>query len=87
MKQSSANAEWIAYTNQKPVSGDVVTMIVENDWLSFMLNDTNLGVCFVDKRLIEANIYPVVYINGTPDEVHLLDGFTRSEKKVERVVN
>lgn len=54
-------------------------MIVENDKLSFMLNDTNLGVCFIDQQLIESNVYPAVYINSTPDEVHLLTGFTRTE--------
>jgi len=62
-------------------------MIVENDKLSFMINETNLGVCFIDQQMIESNLYPVVYINSTPDEVHLLTGFTRTEQWVEKVIS
>ena len=61
-------------------------MVIESDKLSFMLNETSLGLCFQDKRLIEGNAYPVVYINSTPDEIHLMTGFTRTEKRVEKVL-
>ena len=61
-------------------------MIVDNDKLSFMLNEVNLGMCFTDKRMAESILYPVVYINSTPDEVQILNGFTRSEQRVEKIV-
>jgi len=39
---------WTAYTSKKPLSGDIIKMVIEENDLSFWLNDSYLGVAFID---------------------------------------
>lgn len=65
---------WTAYTGKKPLSGDVIKMVVEDNDLSFWLNDTYLGVAFIDSWLNDRRCWVYIWMGTEGDWVEVLPG-------------
>ena len=48
-KFDTSSNQWTEYTSSKVVNGDIITMTVENNILSYKLNDIDLGRAFIDQ--------------------------------------
>jgi len=49
-------------------------MVVTKYDISFWLNDQNLGPAFIDHRLNNETLYPVVWLGNIDDTIELLPG-------------
>ena len=65
---------WIPYTSKKPNTGDVIKMVVDGNEMSYWLNDSYLGVAFIDTRLKAGNGRPFVWMGNKDDQVEVLPG-------------
>ena len=56
-------------------------MLISEGRLSFKVNDSNLGVAFKDKRLLESRLRACVYMMDAKDEVWILAGMQLTQNR------
>lgn len=66
---------WQQYSSQKVVLGDIITMVIEGDTMTFYLNSKSLGVAFKDPKLKTHNLVsPCIFLSSASDRVEVLKG-------------
>lgn len=56
------------------VQGDIIHLIIDGGDVRIMINESDLGVAFLDQRLRRSPLFPFVRLNHSKEVVTLVEG-------------